>query len=243
MRPNLPPRGAPAKGKEDEAPVSRDERPPPVRPLQASRGVSAPSSSDPRASSLDPRRPAARGLTFAGMSAARRAVLLLLLLLAAAPARARADAFLDESFVRLLALAGRGLSTREEAAWLVRGDDGRDALVHWPSSTRRRGLSWRRRPPAGALALLHTHPADGNPRPSERDRWAAHQLGVPVYTVSVWGVFRADPDGAVVAVASPSWRPSIDWRAAAVTPPAPGEALAAGGSSGAPFPETEATVR
>lgn len=175
------------------------------------------------------------------MHAARRFVLLALLVAVAGPAGA--DALLDTTFVHLLELAGRGLSPGEEAAWLVRGDDGRPTLVRWPRSTRRRGQSWRRRPPEGTLALLHTHPADGSPRPSERDRWVARQLGVPVYTVSVWGVFRADPDGAVVAVASPSWRPSIDWRAAAVPPPAPGGTLAAGGSSGAPFPETEATVR
>jgi len=172
------------------------------------------------------------------MNAARRA--LLLVLLAAAPAPAPADDLLHASFVRLLETAGRGLTPREEAAWLVAGPAGR-TLVPWPRSSRRRGQAWGRRPPAGAVALLHTHPADGSPRPSERDRWTARQLGLPVYTISVWGVFRADPDGAVVAVPSPAWRPAIDWSAAATD--APGGLLSAGGSSGAPFPETEATVR
>lgn len=176
------------------------------------------------------------------MTATRRAVLLVALV--ATPFPARADAFLHASFVRLLEAAGRGLSPTEAAAWLVVGPGGRGELVPWPRSSRRRGQSWGRRPPEGTVALLHTHPADGSPRPSERDRRAARVLGVPVYTISVWGVFRADPDGAVVAVSSPAWRPAIDWTVAAtVLPGAREDALAPGASAGAPFPEIEATVR
>ena len=176
------------------------------------------------------------------MTAARRAFLLVALV--ATPFPARADAFLHASFVRLLESAGRGLTPTEEAAWLVAVPGGRGELVPWPRSARRRGHSWGSRPPVGAVALLHTHPADGNPRPSERDRRAARLLGLPVYTISVWGVFRADPDGAVVAVPSPAWEPSIDWqRAANVLHNAREDALAPGASAGAPFPEIEATVR
>lgn len=176
------------------------------------------------------------------MTAARRA--LLLVALVATPCPARADAFLHASFVRVLETAGRGLTPTEEAAWVVVGPGGRSALVPWPRSSRHRGQSWGRRPPEGAVALLHTHPADGNPRPSERDRRAARLLGLPVYTISVWGVFRADPDGAVVAVSSPAWQPSIDWQvAASAFPETPGGPPDGGASAGAPFPEAEAAVR
>ena len=151
---------------------------------------------------------------------------------------------MDVFYVTLLAAAGAGLGEIETAAWLVRGPDGRETLVPWPPASQRKSHAWNRPLPAGAVALLHTHPASENPRPSVRDRDVARRIRMPVYAISRWAIYRADPDGTVSPVASPCWTPTIDWafarRLLAVSTE---RALVAEASSGRPLPDFEGAVR
>jgi|GEM_PF-5665368 len=150
----------------------------------------------------------------------------------------------DVFYVTLLAAAGAGLSEIETAAWLVRRPDGRETLVPWPPASQRRSHAWRRPLPPGAVALLHTHPASENPRPSARDRDVARRIRMPVYTISRWAIYRADPDGTVSPVASPCWTPTIDWAfAKRLLTVSPELALVAEASSGGPLPDVEGAVR
>ncbi len=150
----------------------------------------------------------------------------------------------DVFYVTLLAAAGFGLAEIETAAWLVRAPDGRETLVPWPPASQRKSHAWKRPLRAGAVALLHTHPASENPRPSVRDRDVARRIRIPVYAISRWAIYRADPDGTVSPVASRCWTPAIDWVSArrllsVSTEPA----LVAEASSGRALPETESAVR
>jgi hypothetical protein len=150
----------------------------------------------------------------------------------------------DVFFVALLRQAAFGLSEFETAAWLVRHPDGREMLVPWPPASQRKRHSWSGPLPGGTVALLHTHPAAGNPRPSVRDRGVARRLRLPVYTISRWGIYRADPDGTVSPIASPCWTPTIDWKLAkGLRERGLGNPLVAGGSSGSTTPGVEAAVR
>ena len=150
----------------------------------------------------------------------------------------------DVYFVTLLKAATYGLSDFETAAWLVRHPDGREMLVPWPVASQRKRHFWSGPLPGGTVALLHTHPATENPRPSVRDREVVRRLRLPVYTISRWGIYRADPDGTVSPVASPCWTPTIDWKLAeALRERGPGNPLVAEGSSGGTTPGLEAAVR
>ena len=150
----------------------------------------------------------------------------------------------DVFYVALLAAAGAGLGEIETAAWLVRGPDGRETLLPWPPASQRKSHAWKRPLPAGAAALLHTHPASENPRPSVRDRAVARRIRMPVYAISRWAIYRADPDGTVSPVASPCWTPTIDWTVARrLLAVSTERALVAEASSGGPRPDVEGAVR
>ncbi|MBK9375490.1 MAG: hypothetical protein IPN03_17655 [Holophagales bacterium] len=150
----------------------------------------------------------------------------------------------DVFYVALLAAAGAGLGEIETAAWLVRGPDGRETLLPWPPASQRKSHAWKRPLPAGAAALLHTHPASENPRPSVRDRDVARRIRMPVYAISRWAIYRADPDGTVSPVASPCWTPTIDWTVARrLLAVSTERALVAEASSGGPRPDVEGAVR
>jgi hypothetical protein len=55
------------------------------------------------------------------------------------------------------------------------------------------------------MAIVHTHPAVVDPRPSDTDRATATRLGVAVYTVSRSGIWKAEPGGAVTRVGDETW--------------------------------------
>ncbi|HYN43421.1 MAG TPA: hypothetical protein VE129_16710 [Thermoanaerobaculia bacterium] len=146
-------------------------------------------------------------------------------------------------FVTLLKTAAYGLSEFEAAAWLVRLD-GRETLVPWPPARLRRTHSWHLALPHGTVALLHVHPATGTERPSVHDRAVARRLRLPVYTISRWAIYRADPDGTVSTVGSPCWTPTIDWELAeGLLASGSDNLLVAEGSSGGTTPGVEAAVR
>lgn len=93
-------------------------------------------------------------------------------------------------------------------------------------------------------ALLHTHPDTGSPRPSVRDRAVARRLRLPVYTISLWAIYRAEPDGTVSTIASPCWTPTVDWELAdRLLASSLGNPLVAEGSSGGTLPGVEPAVR
>ena len=72
------------------------------------------------------------------------------------------------SLERLLDRAQYGLTPYEAAAWIVReGDD--VALKDWTFTRAYEKASWSGPPPAGALAIVHTHPLHADPRPSSGD--------------------------------------------------------------------------
>lgn len=178
------------------------------------------------------------------MRTKRCAPLAALLAFAAAASPAGAWPFRDASFVHLLRGSGYGMLQYEEAAWLVLGPDGTESLIHWPPPDRENGQRWRGPLPTGTVALLHTHPADRPPRPSVLDQDVASRLRLPVYTISRWAIYRADPDGTVALVRSRYWTPTIDWALADRENPSGRDASRSGeGSSSGTSPGMEASDR
>ena len=105
---------------------------------------------------------------------------------------------------RLWKAGGYGGDRSERAAWVVQAAAG-VAWLDWPWDRRYLASRWLGPAPVGAMAIVHTHPAVVDPRPSDTDRATANRLGVPVYTVSRRGIWKAEPGGAVTRVGDETW--------------------------------------
>ena len=109
--------------------------------------------------------------------------------LARAPVRAALE--------RLLERAQYGLASFESAAWVVEDGKGGVGLRHWEFSGAAERATWRGPAPAGALAVVHTHPRRMDARPSARDAALARRLGLPVYVLTTKGLWVARADGGI----------------------------------------------
>lgn len=90
---------------------------------------------------------------------------------------------------------GDGDRDLEVAAWLA-CDGATCRLVPWPASREFRRATWRGAVPAGAIAIVHTHPAP-LPWPSHADRRAARATGLPVVVVTTQCLVYVDVTGRV----------------------------------------------
>lgn len=96
--------------------------------------------------------------------------------------------------LRRMALAGLARTNDAEiAAFVVRTSDGTLALQPWPDRFYRRRQTFRGSVPAGAIAIIHTHPPGASPLPSEGDFVLARATGLPVIAVSRRAIWIAAP--------------------------------------------------
>jgi hypothetical protein len=133
----------------------------------------------------------------------RGACVLLHLLLLAAPAIATDGVFDSESgracFFTILKDSGWSLlGPYEHAAFIVEQVDGSFECRKWRHLHSFRGESYTGVIPQGTVAIAHTHPVDF-PYPSQQDKDEAIRLGMPIYVITIRGVYRADPQKIAVA--------------------------------------------
>jgi hypothetical protein len=106
---------------------------------------------------------------------------------------------------RLWEKAAFGGPPLELAAWVVAEGSDHVRWQTWPDGRRHLRAHWVGPVPAHAVAIVHTHPAMVDPKPSPTDIETARRLGMPVYTVSRSGIWKAGRDGQVIAVADARW--------------------------------------
>lgn len=123
--------------------------------------------------------------------------------------RASLSGFLERSLrpraYHLWEGTGFGRQPRERAAWVLSGETDRVRWQIWPEEIRHLQAGWLGPIPADAIAIVHTHPLGVDPRPSPQDVKTARRIGMPVYTVSRVGIWKAGPDGLIVAVDDERW--------------------------------------
>ena len=102
-----------------------------------------------------------------------------------------ADAFAH--YAHLLASAHFGHSY-EEAAFLVRDNDGRLRAIDWHHHKEQSKASFHGRMPVHCIAIVHTHPI-GDKEPSPGDRAEARRIQIPILVVTTQAVTVAWPDG------------------------------------------------
>ncbi len=104
-----------------------------------------------------------------------------------------------DCFRDLLKKAAWGLSGPfERAAWIVETSDGSFACQEWPSTNSYLSESFYGIIPTHAVGIVHTHPV-AFPMPSFQDRREATRLGMPIYVVTIRGVYKAVPGAPRVA--------------------------------------------
>jgi hypothetical protein len=96
-----------------------------------------------------------------------------------------------------------GMDT-ENAAFIVREKDGTHQCVFWPNTAEYRQSHYQGPPPAGVVAIVHTHPYS-LPVVSSGDRATAMRLGIPVYAITARSIYEADALGRVVKVTDDEW--------------------------------------
>lgn len=123
--------------------------------------------------------------------------LLPLLLALALPLQA-ADAIYDSAaghdcFVNLLKKSGWGLGgPYERAAFVVVNNDGTYGCIEWPNLHVYQGEGFYGKVPTNAVAIVHTHPVQFV-RPSPHDNDEATELDLPIYTITIRGVYKSIP--------------------------------------------------
>jgi len=93
--------------------------------------------------------------------------------------------------------SGFGSKPTEHSMWVI-SKDGRYEFVPWPWSAETGKETWKGPPPAGAVAVIHTHPSEKSERPSDRDHDLADgkqssSIRMPVYVLHRNGIWKAEP--------------------------------------------------
>jgi hypothetical protein len=129
-------------------------------------------------------------------------VLIHLMLLAVVPLASATtlehDAIFDSAVGRtcfrdLLQRSGWGLSgTSERAAFIIEQGDGSLSCQAWPSMHSYLSESFHGLIPEHAIGIVHTHPVL-YPMPSLKDQEEATRIGIPIYVLTIRGVYKAVP--------------------------------------------------
>lgn len=127
-----------------------------------------------------------------------------------------ADIACDASVVRdawtLLAQGGYGWRSYELAAFIVEDGQGGHFLSFWPNRRQFLRATYEGPRPAGAVAVIHTHP-NGLPLPSAHDHQVARSTGMPVYVVTRMMISRTN-GSAAEQVWVGDWNPRLEVPAA-----------------------------
>ena len=110
-------------------------------------------------------------------------------------------------FVELLRKSGWGMAGPfERAAFITEQPDGTLACQEWPSIHAYHSEQFHGGVPPQAIAIVHTHPVQF-PMPSEQDFEEATRLAVPIYTITIRGVYKSEPgvQRAVLITDKQSW--------------------------------------
>jgi len=117
----------------------------------------------------------------------------------------RIDERIVEEMEHAWRLVGGGTDNKEAVLLLFRMDDGSMQARSEGVTNEQKEFSFKWDP--SAIAILHTHPNSGNPEPSRLDRQLANKLGVPIFTLTVRGMYLYHPHTKKVA----QIKRGLDW--------------------------------
>ena len=100
---------------------------------------------------------------------------------------------------------GAGADAKEAVLMLFRMADG--SIQARPEGITNEHKSFTLKWHPSSIAILHTHPTSVSPRPSKTDRQLADKLGVPIFTITIRGMYVYDPKS------KDTWmvKPGLEW--------------------------------
>ena len=87
--------------------------------------------------------------------------------------------------------AGAGMGAEESVLLIFRMVDESIQARHQGRTNERRAFIFEWHP--SAIAIVHTHPNSVDPRPSRTDQRVADRYGVPIFTLTLRGMYLYDP--------------------------------------------------
>ena len=114
-------------------------------------------------------------------------------------------------FQKAWLLSGNGFDKTEALVLLYRMRDGSISARSLGRSGqyRRFTFAWT----STIIAVVHTHPNGDDPRPLGEDLRSADKLGIPVFTITLRGMYVYDPDSKKISMvhAGLDWLDSTKW--------------------------------
>ena len=128
----------------------------------------------------------------------RRAIPFLLAIAFAVPLFAADDIYDSAAghrcLVDLLRKTAWGLAgPYERAEFIIANPDGTLTCSEWPADHGYQAEHFKGAIPKNTIAIAHTHPVQF-PRPSYQDGEEANRLRIPIYTLTIRGVYKSVPD-------------------------------------------------
>jgi hypothetical protein len=101
------------------------------------------------------------------------------------------DAQVVKEFQKAWNISGRGLSSVEGVVLLFANPDGSYTAKTLGQTNETRKVTFQWNPQI--IAVIHTHPKGYNPEPHDQDLVLADRFGVPIFTITLRGMFLYDP--------------------------------------------------
>lgn len=95
---------------------------------------------------------------------------------------------------------GRNPDGVERAAWIIGDRNGYQIFQKWPNTNERSKIFYEGLVPRNVLAVVHTHPAHKDSRPSTMDVSFAKRVKIDVYVISVEGLWMSNSSGKISRV-------------------------------------------
>ena len=118
---------------------------------------------------------------------------------------ARFDRRIVKEFREAWRRAGNGTTAVEAVILLVRDAAGNCKVISIPATNENRQMTFQWQP--GTIAIIHTHPNRNDPGPSPADVQIADRFHVPMFTLTIKGMYLYDPATKAVSRV----QPGIDW--------------------------------
>ena len=88
--------------------------------------------------------------------------------------------------------SGNGMCDVESVILVFSNPDGSYRAQSLKPTNEVRQVTFRWNPET--IAVIHTHPNNSNPEPADQDMALANRFGVPIFTITLRGMFMYDPD-------------------------------------------------